>query len=114
MPNINVIYVDKSELEFGFYSECKINAVYISGTLKIHSVKCTVNRKTCTLDFFASSVMMDASTSQTYKSAGALPNVGDNHLVLSEGTFFPQKVVALNDNGSVKFIVFKKLLLPKA
>ena len=113
LPNVIVIYVDKSKLELGFYSECRINAVYIPGTLKIHSVKCTVNGKTCTLDFFASSVMIDASTSQTYEIVGALPNVGDYCLVLYKGTLFSGKLVALNDNGCVKVYCLQKAFAPK-
>ena len=38
LPGINVIFVANHDMKLGFHDECRVKAVYIPGTLKIHFI----------------------------------------------------------------------------
>ena len=105
--------MDSQELNLAYHAECRKNAVYIPGTLKVHFVDRVIDGKKCVLHFYDSSTADTPIESQAYAIDESLPTVGKYHIVTYEGSLFPGKVEAINDDGSIKIKCLQKALSQK-
>ena len=110
LPWINVIFVANHDMKLGFHDECRVKAVYIPGTLKIHFVDRVIKDSLCTLQFCECSAETKSLRTQEYM-VDALPKIGSYYIVEYEGSLFPGIVEAVNSNNTIRVKCMVKAFL---
>ena len=101
LPKISVIFVDNENLQLSFHEECRANAVYIYGALKVHFVDRIISEMKCDLKFYMTSLSSHPINEIEYDCPGGVPAVGDYYLVMYEGGLWPGQVIQVKKNGQI-------------
>ena len=99
LPKISVIFVDNENLQLSFHEECRANAVYIYGALKVHDR--IISEMKCDLKFYMTSLSSHPINEIEYDCPGGVPAVGDYYLVMYEGGLWPGQVTQVKKNGHI-------------
>ena len=88
-------------MKLGFHDECRVKAVYIPGTLRVHFVDRVIKDLLCTLKFYECSAEAKSLRTQKY-TADALLKVGSYYIVEYEGSLFPGIIETVNSNNTIQ------------
>ena len=66
LPNIQVIFVGNGELKLDLYDECRKNAVYVYGALKVHKITHAVEKNKANLQFYDNSKSLNSFHNISY------------------------------------------------
>ena len=97
-------------MKLGFHDECRVKAVYIPGTLKIHFIDWIIKDSLCKLKFYECSAETKPLRTQEYK-VDASPKVGSYYIVEYEGSLLPDIVEAVNSNNTIQVKCMVKAFL---
>ena len=111
LPNIQVMFVGNDELKLDLYDECRKNAIYVHGTLKVHNITRAVEKSKATLQFYYISKSVNSFHNISF-SIETSPIIGQNCIVDYEGSLFPGVVTAVNEYGSIKVKCLAKAHAP--
>lgn len=124
LEKVSVVYLEQSDLELQHHNECREQAIYIKGTLKVHFVDRVVTPDSILLKFFSTSTSsIPINEVKFNNNIPALPNnivinanteyqEGDYCLVQFEGELWPGQITKENSNNTFRIRCYEKAEAP--